>query len=102
MQKPAAQLLPPHLPDGEPCRAIEGYVKRYLKRTNLPARSMRLSLQVFESTRHAPDGLINTAGDLARAYLEPARGTLLVVYTEGNHLVYERPAVTESVPALAA
>ena len=102
MQKPAAHPLPFHLPTGEPLRAIEAYVKRYLKQTNLPVRSMRLSLEVFNSTRHTPDAIINVAGDLARGYLEPARGTLLAVHTEGDHLVYECPAVTGVVSALAA
>ena len=102
MQKPTEHSLPLHLPTGEPLRAIEGYVKRYLKQTNLPTRSMRLSLKVFESARHTPDAIINMVGDLARGYLEPARGTLLAVHTEGDHLVYERPAVADVVPALAA
>ena len=102
MQQPATHPLPPHLPTGEPLRAIEAYVKRYLKQTKLPVRSMRLSLKVFESTRYTPDDLINVAGDLARGYLEPARGTLLAVHTEGDDLVYERTAMADVVPALAA
>lgn len=101
MHQPIKPVFLTSLPSGEPPRAIEGYVQRYLERDDL-RRSMRLSLAVFQDTKHAPDAVINVAGDLARAHLAPVRGTLLLVYTEGGAIVYEHPPVSEEPPLLAA
>lgn len=90
------------LPTGEPLRAIEGYVRHYLKCEDGPNPSVRLALSAFRGTRHAADVIINVAGDLARAYLAPACGTSLLVYTEDDSIVYRRPPATEAALAMAA
>ena len=86
----------------EPPRAIEGYVRRHLKHKGGSSPSVRLALGAFRGMQHAPDAIIDLAGDLARAYLAPLRGTSLLVYAEGDNIVYRRLPATKAALALAA
>ena len=81
------------LPSGDPPRAIEGYVRRFLQYEDGPNPAARLALGAFCGKRHAPADVVDVAGDLVRAHLAPAFGTLLTVYAEGESIVYRRPTV---------